>query len=363
MHIINYKIVMSIIIVCGDIPMSVITFAEVEPWEKNYITRYYRNYQGTKHTVNIIEEKLTCDNVHQCDKNTEILSTFIYSRIDKSVIDYFPHLKLIATRSTGYDHIDIDVCKERNIAVANVPSYGENTVAEHAFGLILNLTRNIHRAYLKTQLGDYTIDESLMGTDIQGKTIGVIGGGRIGLHIARMAHGFRMNILVYDVRKDHFLETLIGFRYVEFDELLSSSDIIVLSVPLNEKTRHIINKSAIEKMKDGVFIVNIARGGLIDTPALFEALDKGKIAGAGLDVIEGEELLAEDIRVLKRKSISQAKKSLLVAHKILERDNVVYTPHIAFYSREALERILNATFDNIENFLKGVTVNNVINRC
>ncbi len=337
--------------------MSVITFAEVEPWEKDYIKQHHLM---KKHNVHLFEEKLTNENVNQLDKDTEILSTFIYSRIDKTVIDALPKLKLIATRSTGYDHIDINTCKDRNIAVVNVPSYGENTVAEHAFGLILNLTRNIHRAYLKTQLGDYTIDDSLMGTDIQGKTIGIIGGGRIGLHIARMAHGFRMNILVYDVRRDHFLETLIGFRYAMLDELLASSDIIVLSLPLNEKTKHIIDKSAIEKMKQGVFLVNIARGGLIDTTALFEALDKGKIAGAGLDVIEGEELLPEDIRVLKRKSISQAKKTLLVAHKILERDNVVYTPHIAFYSKEALQRILNTTFDNIENFLKSSITNSVI---
>ncbi len=337
--------------------MSVITFAEVEPWEKEYITG---KPLMKKHTVRLIEERLSSENVSQIDSNTEILSTFIYSRIDKAVLESLPNLRLIATRSTGYDHIDIDECKKRNIAVVNVPSYGENTVAEHAFGLVLNLTRNIHRAYLKTQLGDYTIDSSLMGMDIQGKTIGVIGGGRIGLHIARIAHGFRMNILVYDIHRDHFLETLIGFRYVSLDELLADADIIVLSLPLNEKTRHIMDKSAIEKMKDGVIIVNVARGGLIDTTALFAALDKGKIAGAGLDVIEGEELLPEDIQVLKRNSIPQTKKTLLVAHKILERDNVVYTPHIAFYSRESLERILNTTFDNIENFLRGVIVNSVI---
>ncbi len=341
--------------------MNVITFAEVEPWEKNYITSHLSGEKTLmkKYSIRLTEDKISSENIEHLDKNTEILSTFIYSHIDAAVIDHLPKLKLLATRSTGFDHIDIEQCKKRNIAVLNVPSYGENTVAEHAFGLILNLTRNIHRAYLKTKLGNYKIDETLMGTDIQGKTIGIIGGGRIGLHIARMAHGFRMNTLVYDTRRDHFLETLIGFRYIPLDELWANSDIIVLALPLNEKTKHTINKSAIEKMKQGVIIVNIARGGLIETEALFEALDTGKIAGAGLDVIEGEALLAEDIRVLKRNSISQEKKTLLLAHQVLERDNVVYTPHIAFYSKEALERILNTTFDNIENFTRGTILNRV----
>jgi len=256
---------------------------------------------------------------------------------------------LITTRSTGFDHIDLKVAKLRKITVCNVPFYGENTVAEHTFALILSLSRNIHKSYMKTLRADFSI-EGLKGFDIAGKTLGVIGAGHIGLHVIRIAKGFGMDVLAYDTHQDKFLAEVLGFKYVSFKEILRNSDIITLHVPYNKYTHHLINKDTIKLIKKGAILINTARGGIVDTEALIEAIDKEILGGAGIDVLEGEELIKEEKQLLYDKKKLQSLGNLVKGHILLRRDNVVFTPHIAFYSQQALERILDVTVQNIVAF-------------
>ena len=240
--------------------------------------------------------------------------------------------------------------------MADVPTYGENTVAEHTFALILSLSRNLRRAYFKSKQGDFTLD-GLMGFDLKGKTLGVIGTGRIGLHLIHMARGFGLEVLAHDVREDHFMEEVLGFQYVRLDDLLGQSDILSLHVPYLPATHHLINLGNIGKIKKGAILINTSRGGLVETAALVKALDDGILSGAGLDVLEGESCLLEEKRFLDATKCSDClgKKPevILQDKRLLSRDNVIFTPHMAFYSKEAVMRILDTTAENILHFLAG----------
>lgn len=277
-------------------------------------------------------------------EDSNVICVFVHSEINQNIINNLPNLKLIATRSTGTDHIDTDVCKEKNIEVKNVPLYGENTVAEHTFALMLSLSRKIHKSYVRSIQGKFSTD-GLQGFDLKDKTLGIVGGGRIGLHVARIAKSFEMHVRVYDIHEDNFLSELINFKYVSLDELLKSSDIVSLHVPLNKYTEHMINEKSLKQFKDGALLINTARGGLVETPALIEALKTGKISGAGLDVIEGEEYLIEEN--IFNSPIEKAAKLIVESKQLLENENVVLTPHNAFNSIEAVNRIIDTTIENI----------------
>lgn len=290
-------------------------------------------------------------------KNLDIVSVFIYSKIDSKLILQLKQLKAISTRSTGFDHVDVKAATKAKIPVFNVPFYGENTVAEHTFGLILSLSRNIHKSFVRTLENDFSI-QGLQGFDLKGKTIGIIGGGHIGMHVARMARAFSMKVLVYDIYRNNFLSEVIGYEYADFDELLKKSDIISLHAPYNEHTHHLINKNNIKQIKKGAILINTARGGLIDTDALMLALEKKIVAGAGLDVIEGEEIIREEHQLLHDTSKNLDKwKTIIRDHKIFSMDNVIFTPHNAFNSREATLRILDTSVENIQGFLSNKYVN------
>ena len=290
-----------------------------------------------------------------------VLSVFVNSRIDKKHMELLPNLKCIATRSTGFDHIDLKEAQEKGIVVCNVPSYGENTVAEHTFALILSLSRNLRKAYLRTVQNNFSID-GLMGFDLKGKTLGVVGTGHIGLHVIRMALGFGMKVIAFDVKQQNFLSEILNFEYVSFEELLKRSDIISLHAPYLPSTRHLINKKNVSLIKKGAVLVNTARGGLIETDALVEALDKKILSGAGLDVLEEEEYVLEEKRLLEGTETEDHWRRLQTTLKnqvLLHRENVIYTPHMAFYSCEAVQRILDTTMDNIKAFIEGKTINQV----
>ncbi|MDI6828169.1 MAG: hydroxyacid dehydrogenase [Armatimonadota bacterium] len=330
---------------------SNIVFFESEDWEEEFI----RTSRLQEHNPRLYRERLTEDTAILAE-NAEIVSVFIYSDLKKPTLDKLPKLRMIATRSTGYDHIDIQECERRHIAVANVPFYGENTVAEHAFGLILSLSRKIHKATMRTSRLDFSL-ENLRGFDLKGKTIGVVGAGRIGLHVVRIAKGFGMEVLVYDVRHEPLLAEVLGFTYVPFEELLQRSDIITLHVPLTNATYHMINSNNIDLIKRGAILINTARGAIVETEALLTALDKGILSGAGLDVFEGEESIKEETALLVQKLPREKLREILLSYALLHRDNVVITPHIGFYSQEALLRIMQTTEENIISFLEGKKIN------
>jgi len=331
-----YKKIVKTYTIYGD--YMVITFFEINDIEKE---RFSKNLTG--HTLRFFEE--TIQNVEQ-EKyiDSDVISVFIHSKVDEKMIDKCENLKLIATRSTGTDHIDLNYTNSKNIQVKNVALYGENTVAEHTFALMLSLSRKIHESYIETARGNFSTT-GLMGFDLKDKTIGIIGGGRIGLHVARMARSFGMHVRVYDIHKDNFMAELINFKYLPLDELLKVSDIISLHVPLNTHTHHIINKESISKMKDGVIIINTARGGLINNTDLIGALEDGKIYGAGLDVLEGEEFLFEEN--ISNSPIENAAKVIVESTLLSKMPNVVITPHNAFNSIEAVHRIIDTTIENI----------------
>jgi D-lactate dehydrogenase len=336
---------------------EIISFLDIEDaWEREYLEKALQNAGS----IRFFSE--TADLLKADIKDSTILSTFINSRIDKEIIDFLPGLKFITTRSTGFDHVDVEYANSKNIPVSNVPTYGENTVAEHTFALILSLARNLKKAHLRANQGNFMI-HGLMGFDLKGKTIGVVGTGHIGLRVIKMALGFSMNVLAFDPAQNQFLSEVLGFKYVDFETLLKDSDIITLHAPYNKKTHHMINGQNIELLKKGAILINTARGGLIDTVALIKGLDKKIIAGAGLDVLEGEDVILEEKQLLirKKKDLYKPEKLQLALRNsfLLQRENVLFTPHIGFYSLEALRRILKTTADNITAFMDDQPVNTV----
>ncbi len=325
-----------------------IAFFETEDWEKDFLKSNIKN-------ALLLKQKISSANANKF-KDYSIISTFINSGLDKNALGKLEKLKLIVTRSTGYDHIDLAECKRRKITVCNVPSYGENTVAEHTFGLILALSRKLHKAFELTRKGGFDF-HGLMGMDLKGKTIGIIGTGKIGVHVIRIAKGFDMNVIAFDVNRDSRLARKLKFRYVSFNYLLQNSDIITLHVPYNKHTHHMINLSTIKIIKKGSLLINTARGSLIQTGALLYGLDKGLLAGAGLDVLENERMIKEERALINNHYSAKNLKILLEEHILAEQDNVVITPHNAFNSKEAIQRILKTTVDNIHNFLRGKKTN------
>ena len=290
-------------------------------------------------------------------RNAEAIVIFIYSTITERLLAKLPNLRFIATASTGYDHIDMSAVKKRGIIVSNVPSYGENTVAEHTFALILSLSRKIHHSYNRTKAGDFSLN-GLRGFDLKGKTIGIIGTGHIGSIVARIAYGFEMKILAYDVYQSKELKKRFKVNYVPFIRLLKESDIVTLHAPYLKSTHHLINEKSIKFMKKGSLLINTARGGLVDTKALVLALKKGILAGAGLDVLEAEALIKEESELLTKRSAAYHDiRAALEGHMLLSQNNVLVTPHNAFNSVEAIERILDTTVSNVFAYFKGKPIN------
>lgn len=319
-----------------------ITFFEVGNDEKARFKEEFENEE-----VKFFKESIQDVDISEY-KDSDVISTFIYSKVFEEILEQLPNIKLITTRSTGMDHINVEYCKSRNIAVKNVPLYGENTVAEHTFALLLAISRRIRMSHARVKDGSFS-SRGLQGMELRDKTIGIIGGGRIGMHVARMASAFEMYVKVYDLKKDPFLADIVAFKYTDLEEIFKTADIISLHLPYNEATQHILDREAFEKMKDGVIIINTARGGLIDTNSLIEAIEKGKVSGAGLDVIEGEEFLLEEN--LYNSPVEEAAKLIIQSKKLLDNENIVFTPHNAFNSKEAENRIINKTVENIREFI------------
>jgi len=323
-------------------------FFKLEPWEKEYIEAK-EGFQGAV----FIDEVLDKDHLPK-ETNVEVISTFVNSSISKKVLDALPNLKFVATRSTGFDHIDLKECKKRNILVSNVPSYGENTVAEYTFALILALTRKIHQGYDQIrETGSFQLD-GLRGTDLKGKTLGVIGTGRIGKNVVRIAKGFGMNVVACDTYEDKAFAEEMGLQYCEPFKALQEGDIVTLHVPYSKETHHLIDAKAIKMMKKGAYLVNTSRGAVVDTQALVKALKDKHLAGAALDVLEEEGAVKDELEFLLTGHPQEENlKTVLANHVLIDMPNVIITPHNAFNTKEALQRILDTTIENIQGFAIG----------
>lgn len=309
--------------------------------------------------VELVTEALDAENAARF-ADAEIVSTFVYSTLDRKVLEQLPSLKLIATRSTGYDHIDSAWCATHSITVCNVPHYGESTVAEHVFALLLALSHRMPEAIERARSGPFSPD-GLQGFDLAGKTLGVVGTGNIGRHVIRIARGFQMDVLAYDVNPDQGAANSLGFAYIGLDELLARSDIITLHLPATDATHHLLSSDGFALMKPGAVVINTARGSLIDIEALIGALRSGKLAGAGLDVLPGEPLIREEAELVSSGFCAREDLRELVADYVLLRmPNVIVTPHSAFNTREAVGRIVQTTVENIQGFVSGRAQNVVV---
>ena len=334
--------------------MKKIIFLETTDWEKEI----FQKYPEFLEKIDFSSEKLTLENVGKF-KDYEVISTFIGPQLSAETLKQLENLKFIATRSTGFDHIDLGYCKEKGILVSNIPAYGNHAVAEYTFALLLCLIRKVYNSYQRIrESGSFSI-EGLRGEELFGKTIGIIGTGRIGVEVIKIAKGFSMNVIAYDKYPKEGLTEQLGFKYVSFEELLSQSDIITLHVPYNKETHHLLNENNLSKIKKGAYIINTARGGIIETQALYEALKNGQIGGAALDVLEEEGDMVEEQRMLlEKENIPPEKLRILLAnHIFIDLDNVIITSHNAFNTKEALQNIVITTMENIEGYLKVKPIN------
>lgn len=313
--------------------MAPITFLEVDPEDNALVKSIFPS-------ALILKDTLAGAGVMDRCADAQILSCFIYSKIGREELSKLPKLQLLITRSVGYDHIDLDACRERRIVVCHVPDYGSHVIAEHVFALLLSTMRHITEGEKRVEGGTFDY-HGLKGMTLRGKTIGIVGTGKIGRRVAQVAHGFGMKIIAFDRCRTLELTDLLGVKYVTLEQLLHDSDIITLHLPAIPEAEHIINAAAIAQMKNGVILVNTARGSLIDSKALLEGLKSGKIRYALLDVLEHE------------KNFSGNKE--LVAHP-----GVVATPHIAFYAEESVTSMYTDCFESIRQWQAGQTPEHVV---
>ncbi|MBI4495421.1 MAG: hydroxyacid dehydrogenase [Deltaproteobacteria bacterium] len=324
-----------------------IALFEVEPWERGAFEPLEK-----EHELIFSRQRLTPDNARSF-ADAEVISPFIYSDLQASVLKQMENLRMIATRSTGFEAIDLAYCRQKGIVVSNVPLYGECTVAEHVFGLLLTISHKLAEAIDRTRKGDFS-PEGLQGFDLHGKTLGVVGTGNIGRCVIHIARGFHMDVVAYDLFPQPQAAMQLGFRYAALDDLLAESDVITLHVPGHPRTRHLISSEQFGKMKRGAILINTARGNLVDIKALLHALAEGQVAAAGLDVLPEEPAIREEAELLR--SLFRQRhdlETLLADHILLRLRNVFITPHTAFNTREAVQRILSTTMENILAFGRG----------
>jgi len=331
-------------------------FFELEPWEKKKIEET-RAFEHLGVTSIMVDKPLNKDHLPK-DLDAEIVSVFVGSIVDKKVIKAFPKLKFIAARSTGYDHIDISECNKRKIKVAYVPCYGERTVAEYAFALLLTISRKIFTSYHQVRETGSFDQENLRGFDLFGKTLGVVGTGNIGRNIIRIAKGFGMKVVAIDPHPDKKFAAELGFKYMSLEEVLSISDVVTLHVPYVKSTHHLINFDTIRLFKHGAVLINTSRGPVVETEALVSALKDGTLAGAGLDVLEEEGIIKDELSFITSGHPEEYNlRTVLANHILIDLPNVIVTPHNAFNTTDALARILNTTFESIVSFVQGKPVN------
>lgn len=309
-------------------PSPSILFLDVEETDRALVLAHFP--KATFAAANTVTDEKQL--IAAC-KNAGVISCFITTPFSRSVIAQLPKLKLLCTRSVGYDHIDVDACRERGITVCNVPDYGSHVIAEHVFALLLSTLRHIREGEDRVAGGTFDY-HGLRGMALKGKTIGILGTGKIGRAVAKIAWGFDMRILATDQCRTLPLETELGVRYVPFEELLQQSDILTLHVPGTKDTEHLLNRLAFALMKDGVVLVNTARGSLIDSKALLKALQSGKVAHALLDVLEHEQNFEENAALIKH-------------------PRVVTTPHIAFYADDSMRNMYLDSIQSIGQWLDG----------
>lgn len=329
--------------------MKVAVFS-AKPYDEKFLTAVNQQYG---HELKFFSPNLDEQTVALA-KGFEAVCVFVNDRLDRPIIEQLAQqeIKLIALRCAGYNNVDLDAAEEFDVTVVRVPAYSPHAVAEHAIALILTLNRKIHRAYYRVREGNFSLN-GLLGFDLYGRTVGIIGTGNIGRITGQILHGFGCRILAYDLYPNSEFAEKYG-EYVALEDLLAQSDIISLHCPLTEDTHHLIDDRAISLMKPGVMLVNTSRGALVDTKAVIRGLKSKKIGNLALDVYEQEsKIFFED---LSGEVIQDD-----VFQRLLTFPNVIITGHQAFFTTEALNNIAETTLSNITAIAKARPCANQLN--
>lgn len=324
--------------------MPKIAFFDTKPYDRDSFAPLLTDFDTTFYETKLVPRSA------RLGVGFDAVCAFVNDSLDRDVINTLADggTRLIAMRSAGYSNVDLDAARERNITVVRVPAYSPHAVAEHAAALLLAVNRRIPRSYIRTRDFNFSL-AGLCGVDLHGKCAGVIGTGKIGRAFIDIVRGFGMRVLAYDP----YPADIDGVTFTSLDDLLAEADVISLHCPLTPETYHILGGAAFTKMKDGVFIINTSRGALIESDALLDALNSGRVRGAGLDVYEEEaDYFFED---WSDTPVPDDTLSLL-----LSRPNVVITSHQGFFTEEALEAIAAVTVDNIRRFFDGQKVVNEV---
>jgi D-lactate dehydrogenase len=324
-----------------------IAFFSTQPYDREYFARFNKH-----HTLTFFETQLneqTVNVIQDCDA----VCCFVNDRLHASVIKSLAAIgiKIIALRCAGFNNVDLVAAKEHEVAVVRVPAYSPHAVAEHAVALILTLNRKTHKAYNRVREGNFSL-QRLTGFDLNGKSVGVIGTGKIGSCFAQIMQGFGCRVLAFDIAPDPDLEKK-GVKFLPLTDLFRQSDIVSLHCPLTEETKHLVNKTSLEMMKDGVMLINTSRGGLVDTKATITALKQGKIGYLGIDVYEQEEkLFFYDLseNIIEDEMIM----------RLMSFPNVLVTAHQGFLTNEALAQIALVTLQNLEDFENKKVLENAV---
>ena len=345
--------------IMGDFIIMKIAFYDTKPYDKIWFEPI-ANEKGFE--IIFLEEKLN-DKTAVLAKGCDAVCIFVNDDAGEKAITTLKEIgvRAILLRCAGFNNVDLQLAKEQDIVVLRVPSYSPRSVAEYALGLLLTVNRKIHRAYVRTRDFNYSIN-GLMGMDLVNQTIGIVGTGKIGQAMLSVIRGLDMRVLLYDPYPIKEIEDKTplaverfgwNLEYVSMDTLIRESDVISLHCPLTKDTHHIINSESINKMKDGVILINTSRGGLVDTQALLDGLAANKFAGVGLDVYE-----EEDDYFFEDKSDENITDADLV--RLTSYRNVLLTSHQAFFTREAMRAIAQITLDNAEHFEKGENLKNIV---
>jgi D-lactate dehydrogenase len=331
-----------------SLTMKVSIFS-TKSYDRQFFTAANTQHQ---HELTFLEPRL--DRQTAClATNATAVCVFVNDEVDKNTLEFLADrgVNLIALRCAGYNNVDVTAAKALGIKIVRVPAYSPYAVAEHAVGLILTLNRKLHRAYNRVREGNFSL-EGLLGFDLHGRTIGIIGTGKIGRVVAQIMTGFGCKVLAYDLHHNSECEN-IGVEYVDLLQLFARSDIVTLHCPLTPETYHLVNEEAISKMKPQAMLINTGRGALIDTKAIIVALKSGQIGALGLDVYEQEsELFFEDLsdRIIQDDTFA----------RLMTFPNVIITGHQAFFTEDAMRSIAEVTLSNITQVERGQLCGNEI---
>lgn len=319
-------------------------------YEREYLDKY--NSDG-KHQLTYFETSLNTETVLTVN-GFDAVCIQLTDKLDANVMMLLAKagIKLIDLRSAGYDNVDLKVAAKNNIKVMRVPAYSPQAIAEHAIALILTLDRKTHKAYNRVRENNFSL-QNLMGFNLYGKTVGVLGTGKIGTAFCNIMIGFGCKVIANDITPS---KTLVekGVKYVSFEKLLALSDIISVHCPLTEKTRYLLDSTAFSKTKKGVMLINTSRGAIINTKDVIKALKSGQIGYLGIDVYDGEESI-----FFRNLSDTVIKDDQI--ERLMSFNNVLITPHQAFFTKEALDEIARITISNFNSFENNtVTENEVV---